>query len=827
MLLGSFQIIPLTFSPDLFQAINKRLAITSNKTSTFLEAIKDDISGLGESVVRQSSALETAILTSHEDVNLQTIAIMKEVQTGLENVLAGTAKTREETRAITMEIATIHDAVLSDAAKSDVSMKSNFEAARSSIVLEVIKSTKNLCSDLSEIIVKEGQSTSKAATEEVQRIKTFLESKIHETSQLSVSEISKGIESIIQKASEDASKSCEVILEAVEAGSKSSVDVVMQESGKINDVVATIKTFVHSEAENTNKSMESLRGSLGTIAQDFENGSRVATTERTEAREIVVGGFADLTDLVQQQSAALARVQSEQREILSGVSAVNERVEATNDSLIKTIVRESQDALASLTDLAQQQATAVAAMETTQQEVLSALGTVNSATDNVYKALEDRTNHLSDSIHMGFSDALVHRTAAEKSREAGVATLSGFIKREAEATRTALESTQDRVVSDVASVSESLDTIGKSLEKRTDRLSVDVSQGFAEATTHRSKAEEALHANLTTISASHHQELESTRVAMQYSQTSITTDIRKSHELLASFAQTSKQSVEELSAATQMGFANATIESTESRKAQASHFATLSGFIHDGAKVTGDAVEAVQKGVAAEVKKTNFDLKHSLGGLKLQMEQISGNQNTLIAGLGDEIKGLDGKTHDRFTSLEASGEEHTNALAGTIDQMNISLQTELDSITDSMKVVDAAVRVNSAAIARVDKAVLESSSQVKNVVHDGNRDLLASLDEYLQDTSRRVRTLAEFDIPRLELLAKRNRDATEVIGGRVIGTSKKFDEMVTHHGQKPNGLDRSELMTASGRLRKSSNASSTRSKESLHYRMAAVESGRN
>lgn len=108
---------------------------------------------------------------------------------------------------------------------------------------------------------------------------------------------------------------------------------------------------------------------------------------------------------------------------------------------------------------------------------------------------------------------------------------------------------------------------------------------------------------------------------------------------------------------------------------------------------------------------------------------------------------------------------------------------------------------------------------------DNHHELEIQLDEGLHESGTRMKGVSEFDIPRLEqkleAIGKRNRDALEVIGARVVGTAKKFEEMVTHHGiqkEKLNGnggspgLERSvsELST-SGRLRVSSNASSRNS----------------
>ncbi|KAI9048849.1 hypothetical protein LZ554_006707 [Drepanopeziza brunnea f. sp. 'monogermtubi'] len=824
---------------DMGQGIDTRLEKTYGGTNKALETIILDVSSLKESSPREDST--TMMLSSFEDVKSHITTRVQDIHADLERLAVETAKSQDETRAIKCEVMTTREAVVSHAEKSELSVTSNLEAAQASIIREVGNLRKALCSDLSEIIVSEARGTSGAAVAEIQQIKSYLESKLQESNQQNLSSISQNLDSISQEVSGNAMKLHEATLTAIETGSKSSSDIVVREAGKMNDLIETAKEAFSSRTDDTNKWLESLRASLGTISEDLNREFKAAAIERKDAGEVAGDHLVSVRNLVQQQTTAIADIQSGQHDLLSEVRVLSASTDSKYKSLSEIVVRESQGILAGQTDLAQQETTALAAMESRQQEILSGVSDIQKSTETIHQTLEDRTSTLSDSIDMGFSDAIVHRTAAEKSREASMATLSGLIKQEAETNRIALESTKDRVISDVTSVSAFLDTMGKSLEQGTDTLSGAVSRGFAEASTQRGEAKETLSANLTTVSASLKQEMESTISAVEATRKDLQAEIHKSHRSLESFAQRSQQSVDTLLGATQKGFESATSESTESRKAQASHFATLTESVLGGAKTTSEAVEALHQGITAEVKKTNFDLKHSLGGLKLHAEQMSGSQNNAIAGLGDQISCLDGKTQEHFARLEASGEARTNALSGTIDQMTISLQTEIDSITDNMKTIDAAVRVNSAAIARVDKAVLESSSQVKNVVLDhSNRELLASLDEELHATGRRVRAMTEFEIPRLEAIAKKSRDAVEVIGGRVIGTTKKFDEMVAHHGQKhqPNHnnnngllLDRSEMLlmssSASGRLRKGSNASnSSRSKDSAHYRMASIETGR-
>lgn len=140
------------------------------------------------------------------------------------------------------------------------------------------------------------------------------------------------------------------------------------------------------------------------------------------------------------------------------------------------------------------------------------------------------------------------------------------------------------------------------------------------------------------------------------------------------------------------------------------------------------------------------------------------------------------------TALEASNSFCFNALSA-----------DLKTVASAISTTSTAVRVNSAAISRVDKAVLETGAHVKGVIYEGNRQLsseiesaLSQLDESLHDNGTRIRGISEYDIPRMETemrtldasleraikTGERSKDALTVIGGRIIGTSKRFGEMV-------------------------------------------------
>jgi predicted nucleic acid-binding Zn-ribbon protein len=175
-----------------------------------------------------------------------------------------------------------------------------------------------------------------------------------------------------------------------------------------------------------------------------------------------------------------------------------------------------------------------------------------------------------------------------------------------------------------------------------------------------------------------------------------------------------------------------------------------------------------------------------------------------------------------------------------------TLSSSMEDLSTTIGNTTAAVRVNSAAISRVDRAVLETGAQVKSVVLEGNSKLsreidvaLEQLDERLHDSGTRIIGITDIDLPRLEETVKglegmvertmggnlkavgRNRDALSVIGARVIGTQKMFEEMVEAHAGREEGGSRSlegsgilrpgfgdHRRMPSGRFRAGSNASS-------------------
>jgi chromosome segregation ATPase len=141
-----------------------------------------------------------------------------------------------------------------------------------------------------------------------------------------------------------------------------------------------------------------------------------------------------------------------------------------------------------------------------------------------------------------------------------------------------------------------------------------------------------------------------------------------------------------------------------------------------------------------------------------------------------------------------------------------ALSSTLDTISTELSTIAPAVRINSAAISRVDRAVLETGAQIKSVVLDGSaktsREIDAALeqiDESLHDSNTRLMGMSDFELPRIEQGIKelenlmereldgglretrRNGTRLGVIGAKVLGTKKLFDELVDAHAHREDG----------------------------------------
>ncbi|PQE09628.1 hypothetical protein CJF32_00007099 [Rutstroemia sp. NJR-2017a WRK4] len=181
---------------------------------------------------------------------------------------------------------------------------------------------------------------------------------------------------------------------------------------------------------------------------------------------------------------------------------------------------------------------------------------------------------------------------------------------------------------------------------------------------------------------------------------------------------------------------------------------------------------------AMEILQANVS---AAGSIRHAIEHMSNTINDNFAGIKNEV---DSSTKLNLSSIQSLNSNVTN------------LDTTINQTT-------TAVRVNAAALSRIDKDVLETGAQVKAVVLEGIKRLskeldraLSQLDESSHDNGTCIRGISEYAFPKIENEMKgiqtnlerlfhsnvdglgKTRDALEVIGSRIVGTSRKFDDLV-------------------------------------------------
>ncbi|KAL5322295.1 hypothetical protein ACEPPN_010267 [Leptodophora sp. 'Broadleaf-Isolate-01'] len=433
---------------------------------------------------------------------------------------------------------------------------------------------------------------------------------------------------------------------------------------------------------------------------------------------------------------------------------------------------------------------------------LEALKATSSETiSSIEKTTTNTMNTLSKDIGTGFEKANSNHELTLEALKTSNATISEVFIREIGNSTTTTTTGVQSLLTEISKTHQSLTT----LQTTTTTLSTETATNFSLAATSRKKAQRSYEGHVDSILEAIRQQGKTTSSCVDAVQKVVLTGVQNMNSSLEGFVSqegvATRKTIEDLTSLLDdktatlqnrldKGFEDVANESRESSTALDGYVNALSAAIKDEAETTQARVETLHSRVLDEVQKTDSALRSSVSSLK--------------------------------TSIEISEK--------TRSENHEAMQAEINTLAPSLKAIDAAVRVNSAAIARVDKAVLESASQVKAEMHSSIQSLSGQLEDELQEMGRRVRGIAEFEIPRLEALARRQRDAVEVIGGRIVGTTKRFDEMVANFGKGPGGsgagggLEKSELLGMSGRLRGGSNASSTRSKDS-GYRMGAFESG--
>jgi chromosome segregation ATPase len=180
------------------------------------------------------------------------------------------------------------------------------------------------------------------------------------------------------------------------------------------------------------------------------------------------------------------------------------------------------------------------------------------------------------------------------------------------------------------------------------------------------------------------------------------------------------------------------------------------------------------------------------------MEILQANVST-AGSIRHAIEHMSNAINDNFTNIKNEVDSSTKLNLSSIQSLN----SNVANLDTTINQTTTAVRVNAAALSRIDKDVLETGAQVKAVVLEGIKRLskeldraLSQLDESCHDNGTRIRGISEFAFPKIENEMKgiqtnlerllhsnvdgleKTRDALEVIGSRIVGTSRKFDDLV-------------------------------------------------
>ena len=217
----------------------------------------------------------------------------------------------------------------------------------------------------------------------------------------------------------------------------------------------------------------------------------------------------------------------------------------------------------------------------------------------------------------------------------------------------------------------------------------------------------------------------------------------------------------------------------------------------------------------------------SLGATRTDLSSFESSTKKLLETIVSEVLALDLlsilkeaqtatlATRENKITLETLHADVLNRLATALSIE--ALLSEIKAIDTAINQTTTAIRIHGAALSRVDKSVIETGAQIKSVVVEGHEKLseeldaaVSQLDESIHDNGTRIRGISEYDVPRLETNIKgidttldrltqsnvnatqRNREALEVIGGRVVGTWKKFDELVEAHAARSKNHEGSE-----------------------------------
>ncbi|KAF7855349.1 hypothetical protein EAF04_010093 [Stromatinia cepivora] len=178
------------------------------------------------------------------------------------------------------------------------------------------------------------------------------------------------------------------------------------------------------------------------------------------------------------------------------------------------------------------------------------------------------------------------------------------------------------------------------------------------------------------------------------------------------------------------------------------------------------------------------------------------NYDNATGSIRDSIEHISTKINDNASLL--SNIKNDLISSAEINSSTIhALSSNILNLDSTVGQTTTAIRVNGAALARIDKGVLETGAQVKSVVLEGNKRLtkeldraVSQLDELAHDNGTRIRGISDYAFPKIETEMRgihnslerlthnnidglrRTRDALAVIGTKIAGTSRKFDDLV-------------------------------------------------
>ncbi|KAE9381915.1 hypothetical protein N431DRAFT_425484 [Stipitochalara longipes BDJ] len=540
---------------------------------------------------------------------------------------------------------------------------------------------------------------------------------------------------------------------------------VLAEESKVSSELSEVKGLVQEAKESANVGEAALQAQLKSIIENGEKASSFLTTtlgsieslKETSSTAPVLERIANLKALVDDIDVNLASVTPE---ILVGTKAIEHAMMSyarTITEMNNHIQAVKDDPTTSLI------LTEIGTMKENDIKNADALLAVNDSLSAVAGKIKDSEDATSKSIQQVYSTI----TEGGASRKASSEALTVDLKRLETTLTTSTNELREELKTVNTTVQANGQVIGASQNKLSDvhavisKINADTTSIHAEHLPKLSQDIQAINlSKLNTAAVTTEKELASITTALEQ-----LSQLSKSHEALVT---------------------------------------SLDGKVSQANDLTSTSITKVQ--TSLQTIETTIS----------QSAQTSAKSHSLLQSQNPLLETIN-------SSLASSAASTTNTLS--------ALTTTLESIATEVNTISPAVRINSAAISRVDRAVLETGAQIKSVVLDGSaktsREIDAALeqiDESLHDTNTRLMGISDFEIPRIEhgikdleglvereldggvRESRRNGSMLGVIGARVMGTQKLFDEMVDNHERREEvhtggrSLEGSGVLTPSAHL---------------------------